>query len=572
MRKTIALALLLTLPTAVLGAWSSEPDVNLVIADRTGEQTVPKIATRADGGCYVAWFDNTSGNYDVYLQRLDAAGNELWPHNGILVSDHPQDTWITDWDLIVDSAGNAVLVFCDIRAGGDWDIYAYRISPAGDFLWGADGVAINDDADFDPTPKLTETADGDFVIVWGKTPVTGDGKIMMQRLAPDGTLRFTAGGLAVAGAVGEDPGFPTPAPSGASGVILCWVRDMGSYLSPRHLYAERFDASGASTWGGPVVVYNEASLPIAYVPEILPDGAGGAVLLWHRYYGGIYNSVVQRLDANGNELWAHQGLVVSTLGGMYHISPTFAFDEASGDTYVFWDERNTAQSAWGIAGQRFDAAGTRLWGNSGHSFLPTGSLYLWALRALPAPGGAMLFWIDEPGGYARDRVRGFRCDGAASLLWGGAPIGVSTLLSGKGRLPVAQAPDGTALLVWEDDRAGVIDLYGQNVRLDGTLGGDLTAAPPVPAPAASLAAWPNPFNPSTAIKLTLAAAGSARLSIHDAQGRLLATLVSGELPAGETVLRWDGRDAQGRSLPTGLYWALLDGEAGETALKLLLLK
>lgn len=572
MRKAIALALLLTLPAAALGAWSSDPQVNLVIADRAGEQTVPKIAVRADGGCYVAWFDNTSGNYDVYLQRLDAAGNELWPHNGILVSDHPQDTWITDWDLIADSAGNAVLVFCDIRAGGDWDIYAYRLSPTGEMLWGADGVALNDDADFDPTPKLTETADGDFVVVWGKSPVAGDGKIMMQRLAPDGTLRFPLGGLAVAGAAGEDPGFPTPVPSGADGVIVCWVRDMGSYMSPRHLYAERFNAAGASTWGAPVVVYNETSLPIAYPPEILPDGAGGAVLLWHRYYNGLYNSVVQRLDANGSERWAHQGLVVSTLGGMYHIAPTFAFDATSGDTYVFWDERNTNQSQWGIGGQRFDAAGTRLWGNSGHIFLPTGSLYLWALRALPAPGGAMLFWIDEPGGYGADRVRGFRCDAAASLLWGGAPIGVSTLLSGKGRLPVAQAPDGTALMVWEDDRAGAIDLYGQNVRLDGTLGGDATVAPPPPAPAASLSAWPNPFNPSTAIKLTLAAAGPARLSIHDAQGRLLATLVEGELPAGETVVHWDGRDATGQPQASGLYFARAELAGEPLVRKLLLLK
>jgi hypothetical protein len=572
MRVILALVLIAVLPAAALAVWPADPMVNLAIADRPADQVVPKIAARADGGCYVGWFDQASGNYDVHLQRLDAAGNELWPHNGILVSDHPQDTWITDWDLIADSAGNAVLVFCDIRAGGDWDVYAYRIAASGDFLWGPDGVAINDDADFDPTPKLTETADGDFVVVWGKSPVAGDGKIMMQRLAPDGTPRFAPGGLAVAGAAGEDPGFPTPVPSGADGVILCWVRDMGSYMSPRHLYAERFDAAGSSTWGGPVVVYDETSLPIAYVPEILPDGAGGAVLLWHRYLGGVYNSAVQRLDADGDEFWPHQGLVVSTLGGMYHISPTFTFDEASGDTYVFWDERNTNQSQWGIAGQRFSAAGSRLWGNAGRIFLPTSPLYLWALRALPAAGGAMLFWIDEPGGYGADRVRGFRCDAAGNWLWGTAPLGVSTLLSGKSRLPAAVAPDGTALLIWEDDRGGSVDVYGQNVRPDGTLGGDLTATPATPAPAASLAAWPNPFNPSTALRLTLAAPGPARLSIHDAQGRLLRVLADGQFQAGETVLHWDGRDAQGGQLPSGLYLAHLSVGRAAIMRKLLLLK
>ena len=572
MRVFLTLLVLAVLPAAALAVWSADPQVNLAIADRPNDQVVPKIAARADGGCYVGWFDLASGNYDVYLQRLDAAGNEQWAHNGILVSDHTQDTWITDWDLIADSEGGAVLVFSDIRAGGDLDVYAYRFSPAGDPLWGADGIPISVDADFDPTPRVTETADGDFVVVWGKSSDTADGKIMMQRIAPDGTLRFAAGALAVAGEAGEDPGFPALVPAGAADVIVCWVRDISTYMSPRHLRAERFDASGASAWDGPVVVYDETVLPIAYQPEILPDGAGGAILLWHRYLGGVYNSAVQRLDAAGNELWPHQGLVVSTLAGMYHISPTFSFDGDSGDTYVFWDERNTAQSAWGIGGQRFDATGNRLWGASGRIFLPTSSLYLWALRALPAAGGALLFWIDEPGGYGADRVRGFRVDDMGNWLWGTEPVGVATLLSGKSRLPVAAAPDGTALLIWEDDRGGTVDVYGQNVRPDGTLGGDLTAAPALPAPAATLSAWPNPFNPSTALRLSLAAPGRARLSIHDAQGRELRLLLDAELPAGAREFIWDGRDNWGRSLPSAVYFARLSTPAGALADKLILIK
>mgnify|MGYP000706488708 CR=1 FL=1 len=35
---------------------------------------MPKVAATPDGGCYVGWYDLASGNYDVYLQRLDAAG------------------------------------------------------------------------------------------------------------------------------------------------------------------------------------------------------------------------------------------------------------------------------------------------------------------------------------------------------------------------------------------------------------------------------------------------------------------------------------------------------------------
>ena len=54
--------------------WSSDPSNNLSIADADNEQVQPKIVATSDGGFYVSWFDNSSGGYDVRLQRLDALG------------------------------------------------------------------------------------------------------------------------------------------------------------------------------------------------------------------------------------------------------------------------------------------------------------------------------------------------------------------------------------------------------------------------------------------------------------------------------------------------------------------
>ena len=84
----------------VTGAqWPSDPSENLPIADLEGEQVVPHIAATADGGCYVGWYDHASGNYDVALQRLTPHGVEMFPHNGIIVSAHPQNTWVMEWAL-----------------------------------------------------------------------------------------------------------------------------------------------------------------------------------------------------------------------------------------------------------------------------------------------------------------------------------------------------------------------------------------------------------------------------------------------------------------------------------------
>ena len=566
----ILLTLLFAINTA-FAAWSGDPALNLSIADGAGDQVLPKIASTSDGGCYLGWFDAPTG-YNVRLQRLDAGGSELWGHNGILVSAHPQNSWITDWDLIADSAGNAVLVFNDIRAGSDWDIYAYKVAPDGTMLWGANGITLSDNSDFEPSPKVTEASDGDFVFVWQRSPDVGDGVIMMQRLAANGAVLLAPGGISVAEEPGKSPGFCVISPADAGSVVVGWLRDINGYMADRYYRAEKFAASGLSIWGAPVDVYDETVLPIAYEPIIQSDGAGGAVLLWHRYYGGMYNSCVQHLSAAGVELFPHNGLVVSTNASMYHISPTMA--QSGGDIYVFWDERNSGQSQWGIFGQRFAPDGTRLWGDSGHMFLPTDTLNKTHYRALPTSNGAMVFWIDTPGGYGSDRVRGFRTDTDGNFTWPGNIVDVATTPSVKGRLPVAPGIAGSALIVWEDSRAGSVDVFGQNVNADGSLGGDGTSVETSPTAGFILAQnFPNPFNPSTKISFQLNMSGEVSLNVFDAEGRHIETVLEDRrFEAGDHQVSWDGRDERGFIVASGSYVYALEMDGETLTRKMVLLK
>jgi plastocyanin len=81
-------------------------------------------------------------------------------------------------------------------------------------------------------------------------------------------------------------------------------------------------------------------------------------------------------------------------------------------------------------------------------------------------------------------------------------------------------------------------------------------APPWPPPRLS-PAYPNPFNPQTALSLSLPAAARVRLSVHDGAGRLVALLADATLEAGEHVLVWDGSDQRGRPVASGVYTARL---------------
>ncbi|NNE45935.1 MAG: T9SS type A sorting domain-containing protein [Rhodothermales bacterium] len=65
--------------------------------------------------------------------------------------------------------------------------------------------------------------------------------------------------------------------------------------------------------------------------------------------------------------------------------------------------------------------------------------------------------------------------------------------------------------------------------------------------------YPNPFNPSTTIELEVTSAGSVDLTIYNVLGQRVATLASGVLASGTYSFVWNGTDASGAAVASGLY-------------------
>lgn len=81
---------------------------------------------------------------------------------------------------------------------------------------------------------------------------------------------------------------------------------------------------------------------------------------------------------------------------------------------------------------------------------------------------------------------------------------------------------------------------------------------------------PNPFNPSTSIRYDLVGPSTVNLSVYDAAGRRVTTLVDGFLDAGPHEAHWRGTDEAGRDVPSGVYFARLraNGFAATTKMTL----
>jgi hypothetical protein len=65
--------------------------------------------------------------------------------------------------------------------------------------------------------------------------------------------------------------------------------------------------------------------------------------------------------------------------------------------------------------------------------------------------------------------------------------------------------------------------------------------------------YPNPFNPETRIQYALPAADRVRLTVYDALGQAIRTLVDTDQQPGVYSMSWDGRDHTGKAVASGTY-------------------
>lgn len=83
---------------------------------------------------------------------------------------------------------------------------------------------------------------------------------------------------------------------------------------------------------------------------------------------------------------------------------------------------------------------------------------------------------------------------------------------------------------------------------------------------------PNPFQSLTSLRLLVPQASHVRVSVHDIEGRSVATLADAGYAAGSYTISWDGTDDQGRRLPAGLYFVAARSGADRTTRRLLLVR
>lgn len=471
--------LVLTLTTGAWAQWSSDPNQNLALSDiPDADQVQPKVVPLADNGFFVSWFNNNPNDpppngYDTYLQRLDANGYEQFMHEGIQIAKLTNSS-TEDYGLDIDSQGNALLAFLDTRENPDYQqVTVTKVSPSGEQLWGANGIQLTSGDPEAHQPKVAGTTDGGVVVAY-----TAYGPkysfVVIQKFDANGKPLWASTSLQNNGIIlsenKADYQVSDLHASDNGSVILSFSRDTG-FRSNRYLYAQKFSASGQALWGaGYVKVWDGGSLQLGNYPSFLPDGNGGAVFAWYSSSPTL-EVHVQHLNADGQELFPHNGSVPSIDGSHIRVSPSASYDPSTQEVFVSYEEEDSLQSMSGVSAQKFDASGNRQWGDTGLVIVPLQNNNNAEIfeRTVQIGDGIFVFWVDQQV-TQQGTIQGVKLNNDSSTAC--SQFAVSSVLSSKSRPWTAQAANDNTVIAFQDGRDGNSNLYIQNINPDCTLGAE----------------------------------------------------------------------------------------------------
>jgi hypothetical protein len=437
-----------------------------VLCDTTREQKNCRIMLADDGGAIFVWedFRNDPNNSvsDVYAQKMSPSGAELWEHNGLGVSVAPEKQ--VGARFTTDGAGGTIIAWEDTRATGideQSDIYAQRISSAGVPLWIANGAVVCDTIGYQHSVLLKPDGSNGGFIIWADTR-TGSSGLRIQHLNANGTPQLQQNGLRIHHGIDGDTEDAMMLPINDYRTLLLW-RD--HRFEKTCIYVQILDHHGETELedNGVPLCRGLANGEMSE-PQFVTDFQGGGLLVWKDgRISNIYNQVyAQRLDSNGNLLWTEGGVHVHP-EDVEQSYPYIAGD-GTGGCYVLWTQES-GTSIFHVFAQRLDANGDPVWANPVEvSAGPVGGEDHCFGAAPDGEGGVITTWVG--GVWPSSKVFGQKLDANGNLIWmpGGVPLYADSTAQQAGVIPDG---NGGAIFTWENNELFIPKAFAQWIDRSG---------------------------------------------------------------------------------------------------------
>ncbi len=259
--------------------------------------------------------------------------------------------------------------------------------------------------------------------------------------------------------------YPQLVSDGAGGAILTWeeFRDVD-----KDIYAQRINSDGTLQWTAEGVVICTAA-EYQYDPEIVNDGSGGAIITWEDYRSGGGGSstdiYVQKINSTGDIQWTANGVAICTVAEVQN-DPEIVSDGSGGAIITWEDYRNG--SNYDVYAQRINSAGVVQWTTNGVAICTITTNELNIRIATDSSGGAIIAWQDNRIGGGSD-IYAQRINSAGVVQWTINGVAICTLPLIQMYLQLISDGSGGVIITWQSNFNSNYDIYAQRVNSTGNV-------------------------------------------------------------------------------------------------------
>ncbi len=199
-------------------------------------------------------------------------------------------------------------------------------------------------------------------------------------------------------------------------------------------------------------------------PQAVSDGAGGTIIAWMDIRSGTsFDLYAQRVNGSGAVQWTSDGIPLSTVAGSQQY-PQIISDGDGGAILTWQDGRD---GNFDIYAQRMNRDGVVQWAVDGIAVAAGGHSEFSPQIVPDGDGGAILAWQDDRNGNLE--IFAQRVDANGTAQWTAGGVALSTAATNKFFFQSISDGAGGAVLVWQDDRGGAWDLYAQRINRNGAV-------------------------------------------------------------------------------------------------------
>jgi hypothetical protein len=294
------------------------------------------------GDAIVVWSDYRDGlNYqDIYAQKINSTGDPQWGANDKRISLGADDNWQMEPDISLTLDGNAYVVWEDYRDLPS-DIYAQFINSTGDPQWGATDLKVNQHLDDENKydPRVVVDSNGNAIIIWddNRNGVTGQ-DIYAQKLNSTGAPLWDSSDKRVNQNLDTSrQSWPDIAINSEDYTVIVWS-DWRNGTNDRDIYAQKLDSEGNAQWGSTDKRINQnPDNANQSFTKVTFDSNGDVVIVWDD----------ERNGTDQDDIYAQKITDLENTGGAYIFlgSDQYSYVTTNSTTYGFITDFANAKSA-----------------------------------------------------------------------------------------------------------------------------------------------------------------------------------------------------------------------------------